>query len=55
MLDRGRRLDWFDSAEIVAYAAVASAAFWVFASHGLTSAQPFLDPLLLNRTSRSGC
>jgi DHA2 family multidrug resistance protein len=55
MIDRGQRLDWFESPEIVAYAAVAGAAFWVFAVHSLTSPAPFLDPrLLLNRNFAIG-
>src|SRR5690349_21020341 len=50
MVDRGQRLDWFESPEIMGYAAVAAASFWVFAVHSLTSPTPFLDPrLLLNR------
>jgi DHA2 family multidrug resistance protein len=47
MIDRGQRLDWFDSPEIITEAAIAAAAFWVFVVHSLTSANPFLDPLLL--------
>src|SRR5438105_13990399 len=47
MIDRGQRLDWFESPEIMADAAIAGAAFRVFAVHSLTSAAPFLDPLLL--------
>jgi DHA2 family multidrug resistance protein len=55
MIDRGQRLDWFESPEIVAYAAVAGAAFWVFAVHSLTSPAPFLDPrLLLDRNFAIG-
>jgi MFS transporter, DHA2 family, multidrug resistance protein len=55
MIDRGQRLDWFESPLIVAYAAVAGAAFWVFAVHSLTSPAPFLDPrLLLNRNFAIG-
>src|SRR5947209_18742874 len=55
MIDRGQRLDWFESPEIMADAAIAGAAFWVFAVHSLTSATPFLDPrLLLNRNFAIG-
>ncbi len=55
MIDRGQRLDWFDSPEIVAEAAIAAAAFWVFVVHSLTAANPFLDPqLLLNRNFAIG-
>jgi MFS transporter, DHA2 family, multidrug resistance protein len=55
MIDRGQRLDWFESPEIVAYAAIAGTAFWVFAVHSLTSPAPFLDPrLLLDRNFAIG-
>jgi len=55
MIDRGQRLDWFESREIVAYAAVAGCAFWVFVAHSLTSPAPFLNPrLLLNRNFAVG-
>ena len=55
MIDRGGRLDWFDSPEIAADALVAAAASWVFGVHSLTSPAPFLDPrLLLNRNFAIG-
>ena len=55
MIDRGQRLGWFTSPEIMADAAVAGAAFWMFAVHSLTSPAPFLDPrLLLNRNFSIG-
>jgi DHA2 family multidrug resistance protein len=47
MLDRGERVDWFDAAEIVAYAAVAALALYLFIAHTLTRKHPFLDPALL--------
>jgi DHA2 family multidrug resistance protein len=46
-LDRGERADWFDSAEIVAYAAVAALALYAFVVHTLTADRPFLDPKML--------
>jgi MFS transporter, DHA2 family, multidrug resistance protein len=55
MIDRGQRLDWFESPEIVVDGLVAGIAFWVFATHSLTSKEPFLDPrLLLNRNFAIG-
>src|SRR5215475_10646111 len=55
LIDRGQRLDWFESSEIITYAAVAAGAFWVFVVHSLTSPTPFLDPrLLLNRNFAIG-
>lgn len=47
MLDRGERADWFDSAEIVAWAALAGLALYTFIVHSLTAERPFLDPRLL--------
>ena len=46
-LDRGGRLDWFTSPEIVIEAAVALFALYLFVVHSLTSDKPFLDPALL--------
>ena len=47
MLDRGERADWFDSAEIVAWAALAGLALYTFIAHSVTAGRPFLDPRLL--------
>lgn len=44
MLDRGHRLDWFDSPEIVLEAMVAGACFYVFVIHVLTAKKPYLNP-----------
>ncbi|MFI4982935.1 MAG: MFS transporter, partial [Nevskiales bacterium] len=55
MIDRGQRLDWFDSPEIVLDAAISAIAFWIFAAHSLTASRPFLDPkLLLDRNFAIG-
>jgi DHA2 family multidrug resistance protein len=55
MLDRGHRLDWFDSTEIVIEAIVAVLAFWVFIVHSLTSDKPFVDMrILLDRNFSIG-
>jgi MFS transporter, DHA2 family, multidrug resistance protein len=55
MIDRGQRLDWFESPEICLEAATAVIAFWVFAAHSLTAERPFLDPkLLLDRNFSIG-
>ncbi|MCP5150720.1 MAG: DHA2 family efflux MFS transporter permease subunit [Ectothiorhodospiraceae bacterium] len=55
MLDRGERLEWFTSTEIVVEACVAAVAAWVFVAHSLTRERPFLDPrLLLNRNFAVG-
>lgn len=47
MLDRGERADWFDSAEIVTWAALAGLALYAFIAHSATAARPFLDRRLL--------
>lgn len=55
MLDRGQRLDWFDSTEIVLEAVVAAIAIYLFVVHVLTAERPFLNPrLLLDRNYTIG-
>ncbi len=55
IFDRGQRLDWFESREIVICAFVGILAFWVFAVHCLTADHPFLNPrLLLDRNFAIG-
>ena len=55
MLDRGLRLDWFESPEIIIEAAVAGLAFYIFLVHSLTAPHPFLNlRLLLNRNYSIG-
>ncbi len=55
IMDRGQRLDWFDSMEIKVEAGIAIIAFWIFVAHSLTAARPFLDPrLLLDRNFSIG-
>lgn len=43
MLDRGERLDWFDSTEIVIEAAIAAVAIYIFIVHSFTHARPFIN------------
>jgi MFS transporter, DHA2 family, multidrug resistance protein len=47
MLDRGQRLDWFESEEIVVLACLAGCGLYLFAVHTMTSREPFLNPELL--------
>ncbi|MBK1657707.1 DHA2 family efflux MFS transporter permease subunit [Paracraurococcus ruber] len=55
VLDRGQRLDWFESPEILLCSLLGLLAFWVFVAHSLTAAHPFLDPrLLLDRNFSIG-
>lgn len=44
ILNRGQRLDWFDSVEIVVAFAIMAVAFYVFIVHSFTTARPFLEP-----------
>jgi DHA2 family multidrug resistance protein len=56
MLERGERLDWFSSQEIVAYAAVGGLALVLFVLHELTTAHPVIDlRILKNRQFATGC
>ena len=55
MLDRGERLDWFNSTEIVIEAGLTLIAFHIFVVHSFTTATPFLRPrLLLDRNFALG-
>ena len=47
MLDRGQQLDWFNSREVMAEAAVAVAGFWVFGVHVATARGAILPTALL--------
>jgi len=47
MLDRGQRLDWFESPEIIAEAAVAALAFYLFLAHITTTDKPFFPIQML--------
>ena len=46
MMDRGERLDWWESKEIWAYGALIAAALWVFVVHTATTDNPFINPQL---------
>ena len=45
-MDRGERLDWFESYEILAYVALMAAAGWVFIIHTVSHPHPFINPQL---------
>lgn len=47
LLDRGNRLDWFESSEIILEATVALICFYIFVVHILTTKSPYLNPRLL--------
>src|SRR5215813_7817156 len=48
IFDRGQRLDWFDSPEIVICTFISGLSFWIFVTHCLTAERPFLYPSLLH-------
>lgn len=55
IMDRGQRLDWFASTEIVIEAFVVVLGLWIFVIHCLTASNPFVDPkLLLDRNFSVG-
>jgi DHA2 family multidrug resistance protein len=55
IFDRGQRLDWFDSGEIILLALGGAVAFAIFVIHCLTISEPFLNPrLLLDRNFSIG-
>jgi MFS transporter, DHA2 family, multidrug resistance protein len=55
IFDRGHRLDWFESTEMVLYAFTGALALWIFVVHCLTVPEPFVNPrLLLDRNFTIG-
>jgi DHA2 family multidrug resistance protein len=44
VMDRGQRLDWFDSTEILLLATLMAGSFWVFLAHSFTHERPFISP-----------
>jgi MFS transporter, DHA2 family, multidrug resistance protein len=55
IFDRGHRLDWFESTEIILFAFTGVLALWIFVVHCLTASEPFLNPrLLLDRNFSIG-
>ena len=55
ILDRGQRMDWFESPVLVVIAVVGAVALWMFVSHCLTAQNPFLNPkLFLDRNFTIG-
>src|SRR5438874_4013880 len=47
MLERGERLDWFDSREVIAYGLVSAVSLIAFVWHELTTEQPVVDLRIL--------
>jgi len=47
MLERGERLDWFESREVLAYGLISAASLIAFVWHELTSEQPVVDLRIL--------
>jgi DHA2 family multidrug resistance protein len=56
MLERGERMDWFSSREIVTYAATGATSLVLFVLHELSTAYPVIDlRILKNRQFATGC
>ena len=56
MLDRGERLGWFDSNEIIMEALISAGGFYVFLTHSLTTSNPFVRfALFRDRNFSVGC
>jgi len=54
-MDRGERLDWFESGEIIILAAMMGLAIYLFVAHTLTTDNPFIAPrLFLDRNYSIG-
>ncbi len=47
LLDRGERTGWFEASEIIIYAGICVAAFYVFIMRNMTAERPFLNTRLL--------
>ena len=55
MLDRGERLDWFETPEIVVITALMALTFYIFVVHTVTTDKPFINPrLFTNRNFTVG-
>ena len=46
IIDRGEREDWFESLQILTFAGILIASFWVFLAHTATAKNPFINPAL---------
>ncbi|MGI9417599.1 MAG: DHA2 family efflux MFS transporter permease subunit, partial [Geminicoccaceae bacterium] len=46
VMDRGERLDWFGSTEIVLLTALMGLSFYIFLAHSFTAERPFISPSL---------
>jgi len=54
-MDRGERLDWFDSHQIIMLTAITGLAFYLFLAHTFTAERPFINPnLFLDRNFSIG-
>lgn len=55
LMDRGERLDWFHSGEILLLATGMAVSFWIFVVHTFTAEKPFISPgLFLDRNFSIG-
>lgn len=47
IFDRGQKLDWYESNEIILWTVLGAVSFWIFIVHCLTAQRPFLDLRIL--------
>ena len=55
VLDRGEKLAWFESNEIVMLSSIALCALYLFIVHIITARRPFVDPALFKNRTFSIC
>ncbi len=55
ILDRGQKLDWFASTEIIAAATIGGLCFYLFVVHMFTADRPFLSPALFRDRNFLAC
>lgn len=56
MFDRGNRLDWFESGEIILWAVLGCFSFYLFIVHSLTTRHPYIDlRIFTDRNFAIGC
>src|SRR2546427_8099617 len=54
MLERGERLDWFDSREVTTYAVISAVSLIAFVWHELTTEHPVVDLRILQSRQLAG-
>jgi DHA2 family multidrug resistance protein len=55
VLDRGEKLAWFESDEIILWASISGCALYLFIIHIITARRPFVDPALFRNRNFAIC